>query len=218
MPEPGTVPARWLARQLGIEEGEVRSLAPRWLPLPDGEGNYETNRAIEGAFSWLRHERDFIEGKEIAALLEVSTPRVSNMTRDGIIGQDGKGRYERPKTLHDLFRYFRTRIGEGKTTAAQAKQEHLQLQTQILRIAVAKAQGEVFSKSSVERALAHLVFLARGKFLRLANKIAGRIMYLTDPIAIEAEVQKEIEEALAELARPVEYEPDMNDPDLTVAK
>ena len=151
---------------------------------------------------------DFILGQEIAELLEVTSQRVSYMTRDGIIEQDGKGRYHLRTTLHRLFRYYRTRIGEGKSKAALAKQEAQALQNEILKETLKRTRGETITLAEAEKALADVILRARDKFLHLGNKLAPRIPYLKDEAAIESEIRAAHEEALAELARPVDYRPD----------
>lgn len=151
---------------------------------------------------------EYIAGQEIAELLELTPARVSYMTREGIIEQDGKGRYPMRSTLHRLFRWYRTRIGEGRTKAAQLKQEAQALQTEILKETLRRTKGETITIHAAEKVHADIILRARDKLLRVANKIGPQIPFMKDQPAIEKLIQDVIEEALTELSRPVEYRED----------
>jgi hypothetical protein len=167
-------------------------------------GNYPA-RAIPVAFEFLRRQIDFISGREISELIDVSQSRVSAMLREGVITQDGRGRYARKKTLYDLFRWMRKRLGEGKSTLGELRRQRLLKQNRLLDVAVAGAERSTIPVDVADRAWATLVLACRQKFLRLANKVAPRIPFLKSEQEIETEIQREIDEALAELARPVNY-------------
>lgn len=150
---------------------------------------------------------DTIEGHEIATLLEVTPQRVSYMTRQGIIAQDGAGHYPLRETLHALFRWYRTRLGEGKSAEALENMKGKRIKNAILEEALRRTRGETITLAEAEKVQGDLVLRAREKLLRIGNKLADQITYLGTASAIEEAIRKEIEEALGELSRPVEYRP-----------
>ena len=86
------------------------------------------------------------------------------------------------------------------------RREHLQKRTALLDNALAVANKSVIGVQEVFDAWAFILLRVRDRFLRLPNKIAPRIPYLKDETAIAAEIQREVEEILTELSRPVDYD------------
>jgi phage terminase Nu1 subunit (DNA packaging protein) len=157
----------------------------------------------------LREELQFVSRQEVAELLDVSAPRVSHLVTEGILSQDERGRLERRKTMHALFSWFRNRMGEGKTSAAQAKAEGRLLENELLRLAVEKAKGGAIPAAQVDKAWEHIILLLRQKLLGIPNKIAPRMPYLKNESEIESAILAEIEDALLELSRPIDYQPEI---------
>ncbi len=203
----GTIEAEKLAGWAGMPL-EALGKAIRGECKPDAAGNYDADTACRAVIQHLARERDFISREELAELQEISGSRVSVQTREGLLEQDGQGRWPRRKTMHDLIRYYRGRIGEGKTTAGNLKTETLRLQNEILRNTVAQQQGKLIPVEQVEKGWAFIILRVRQAFLRFGNKMAPRIPYLKDAAAIEDELQKEADSILEDLSRPVEYRPD----------
>ena len=92
------------------------------------------------------------------------------------------------------------------------RRDGLEIQNQLLQLKLEEKRGTSVPLEQAKRAWAQVIMLARGKFGRLGNILASRIAYLKDESAIEAEIQRTVDEALTELSRPVEYSPDAPDP------
>lgn len=150
-------------------------------------------------------DKQFIQGQEIAELLELTPQRVSAMTQQGILIQDGKGRYPLRESMHRICRWYRERLGEGKTKAAVAKQRSQELQVEILEESLKRTRGETISIEAAKRVSADVVLKARQAFMKLGDKLANRVPYLKDEAAIAAEIDKAVGEILFILSRPVEY-------------
>jgi hypothetical protein len=129
----------------------------------------------------------------------------------GFFHQDERGRLPRRETIHDACRWLRSRAGDGKRTAVAAKRRSVELNNELLEMAVAREKRESIPVAEVDKAWAAIILNVRGPLLRLPNKMAPRIPYLKDEAAIEAELLREVEETLALMARPVEYRPDEPD-------
>ena len=131
------------------------------------------------------------------------------MAADGLIDQSGPGgTFPRDETLRALFGWMRDRLGDGKSTVATAKAEGIELDNRIKRAQLAREERSALPVTDIERAWSHIILAARQKFLRIANKVAPRIPFLKSESEIESEIQREIDEALSELSRAPEYEPD----------
>ena len=156
----------------------------------------------------LRDELAFITREEVADMLDVSGPRISQLVRDGVFTQDERGRLPRRQTVHDACRWLRSRAGDGKRTAVAARRRSVELDNELKEIALARERREAIPVFQVDKAWAYILLNIRSHLLRLPNKLAPRIPFLGSEAAIEAELLREIEEILALMARPVEYRPD----------
>lgn len=204
MPDESTIPAELLAKWAGITEAELYEALRGTLKPEDGK--YPATKAIKLTFEYLREQLDFITGKELAELQEVSQPRVSNQVKDGIISQDGKGRYPRRATLHALLKYWRNRVGEGKTTAASAKNVSIQLDNELRQIALDKAKGNALPRASVEKAVTNIILLARQTWLQMIPKMEQMFPMFPDGQAAAKWLEEWVERGLGELSQPVEFE------------
>ena len=198
-----SISAEDLAKMLAVDE-EFLGEGQAFIGQPT-QGRYPMDFAIRGAIAWLVEERDYISNKELAELQGITPSRVSNQVKDGILHLDSRGKYPRREAIHELLSHYRTRIGEGKTTAGAAKNQSLQLGNRLLEIQVAKAEGRAIDRDVVEKSWANLILTCREKLLRLANKVAPRIPYLKSESEIEGAIDLEVRECLSELARPPEY-------------
>src|SRR5437867_153382 len=140
-----------------------------------------------------------ISRAEIAALMHISTARVDQLRREGIIPAGGDMR----STLEAVAIYFRDRCD-----LTAARREHLLKKSKLLDNALARENRSVVTVDEMDKGWAHIVLTIRQKLLSLPNKIAPRLAYLTGEVAIEQELRREVEEALLQLSRSPTYEPE----------
>jgi hypothetical protein len=149
----------------------------------------------------LAEQRLFwMERGEVAELLAVSGPRVSQMATEGKLPSTVSGRHPRAATIKAIAEHLRTR-GDLSALAAQEKERKVAL----LDIALAKARNEVMQVEDVHRVWGDIVIRARDAFRRLGSKVSSVLPYCRS----EAEMQRKIEDAcdeiLIEISRPVDY-------------
>lgn len=143
---------------------------------------------------------------EIADYLQVSAARVSYMTRDGVFQQTVNGQYDRHETTHAMCRWLRGQASEAKVGLGEIRRKKLEQESQILGYALAREQRTMLPVAAVEKAWEHVILLCRQKLSRIGNKVAPRIPYLRGENECENAIQAEVDEATAELSRPIEYE------------
>lgn len=200
----GTIPVELLSKWSGLTAEEIAKAVRGACKLVDGR--YPATDAIRLTFAFMRQEMDYVSATELAELQSISNARVSTQATEGIIEQDGRGKYARRTTLAKLFAHYRQRLGETKTTASAAKNQTMALSNRLLEIQVAKAEGRAYDKEAVEKAWAGVILTIREKFLRLANKVAPQMPYQKTEAEAEKMIDTEVRECLSELSRPVEYE------------
>ena len=195
-----SISAEDLAKMLAVDE-EFLAEGQAYLGQPI-QGRYPMDKAIRGAIAWLVEDRDFITNKELAELQGITPSRVSNQVRDGILHQDSKARFPRREAIHELISHYRTRIGEGKTTAGAAKNQAMMLSNRLLQIQVDKAERRSFDAGAVETAWGGNILTCREKCLRLSSKLSSMLGLTTEQEEI---VDQQVRECLVEMARPIEY-------------
>ncbi len=115
------------------------------------------------------------------------------------------------ETLEALVVFYRDRCD-----LTAARREHLLKRNALLDSAIARENRSVVTTQEVDEKWAYLVLLAVQKFRRIGNKLASRITYLKDEASIAQEIDKEVDEALRELARPIDYDGNRPPPSETI--
>jgi len=140
-----------------------------------------------------------IERSELAELLGVTAPRISQLAGEGLFEPDSKGAYPAIESLKAACRLLRDRAGID-----DLKSQKLQKQNQLLDFDIERASGQLLEAVAVERAWVNIVLLCKQRLLRIPNKVAPRLPFCKSESDMECELQKEIDEALLELSRPVD--------------
>ncbi len=198
--------AKAIAKLVGCKLEDVPRLSPKHLPRPNNKGIYPFMRTMEGVCRYLRRQIHEISTKDLAELLGVSTARIAAMQKEGVLTQLAHGRFDRAESILGLVKWFKAKIGQGEHSAVRIRSKKADIETQLMEIQLSRAKGESYDRRAVDAAWAHLVLLVRQKLLLLPGKIAPRIPYLKNEIEAQAEILRELEEILTELARPIDYE------------
>ncbi len=204
MEEPILTP-RQLAKMIGIEP-EVLPDVHRFTGKPNKDGNYKQSEAIHGAFSFLRWQRDRITRQQVADYMGYSAARVNQLAREGVLQQGVDSEYPRHETIHAICRYLRAQSEATKGSLSDIRRRKLEQESQILAHQLAREEGQLLKVSVVEREWSNLMLNCRQKLLRIGNKVAPRVPYLKSEAEIEAAIQAEVDEALNELSRPMDFQ------------
>lgn len=140
---------------------------------------------------------------KLCELTGLSSTRISMMNKEGIIAMSADESYPVDATLKALFAKLRERYSTD-----ELKNEKLQKENRLLDIQLEKAEGATIPKHQVDSAWANLILRARAKFVGLPNKVSPRLAFCKSEKDMESELTKEIDEALSELSRDVDYHPE----------
>jgi hypothetical protein len=149
----------------------------------------------------------FTSTANLAEMMSVSSSRVKQLIADGSLSVDAEGRLPLASAIRSAINIFRERAGDGKTKLSISKQETRDLQNRLLLLRVSREEGRSISLEDATKAWSHLLLLARGKFLRVGNKLAPLLVFCKTELELQAAVDREIGECLSELSRPVSYDP-----------
>jgi len=116
------------------------------------------------------------------------------------------GLYEFLPWVRGFIKYHDERAERKTSSIADEKQKKLCAERQLVEIALARAKGDVLDAGLVEKEWSETILLCRQKLLNIPSKVAPRLLYVKTQQEMEAEIQKEIDEALAELSQPKQKE------------
>ena len=152
----------------------------------------------------------------ICSHLGVTSARISQLTKLGIIVKEGKNAYNLLESSANYIRYLQAGnsgasvVTDGDEVTGddyhrhrarlyKAKADTAELEASLLR-------GSVHSSESVEAVWDDLIASARAKLLALPNRLAGSLQGLTDITLIKSKLEDAVTDSLLELA---EYDPNL---------
>jgi phage terminase Nu1 subunit (DNA packaging protein) len=149
---------------------------------------------------------DMVGAKRLAWLFGVSTTRVHQMIREGILPRsvDGK-RYDEAAAVQSLVRHLRSQLRLAQRGGANLATERTRLTKTKADIAEAQRQvtlGNLVPADQVGLVWQEIVVTARTRLLAIPDKVAARIAAVRSPREAAALVRAELYEALSELANP----------------
>ncbi len=146
----------------------------------------------------MKKTPDTIARTELAELLGVTPPRISQLAASGVFKPDERGNYPLAESLKAACVLLRDRAGID-----DLKSLKLEKQNRLLDYEIERASGQLLDAKEVERAWVNIILLCKQRLLRIPNKVAPRLPFCKSESDMEIEIQKEIDEALLELSRPV---------------
>ena len=156
-------------------------------------------------------EKTIVNTKTIAKMFNMTDRNVRYLTEEGVIARVAHGRYDLIDTVNRYITFLKM-SGEGMDEAALAesldyeKWLHEKAKREKAEIELAHIKREMHKSDEVEKVLNHMVMAFRSKMLSLPSKAALLIASKDDPKVVEALLERDINEALSELA---EYHPSM---------
>jgi phage terminase Nu1 subunit (DNA packaging protein) len=148
---------------------------------------------------------------KIASLLLLTTRRVQQLVKDGVIPKTERGRYELEPAVHGYIRYLQDRGSIGANTVDDAKSYYEQ-RARLIRLQADRAEteldelrGSLVLVDDVSEQWARLLGRMRQRILSIPSKLAPMVHHETDVAVIEAILEKAVHDVLLEF---VEYADD----------
>jgi hypothetical protein len=152
----------------------------------------------------LKNKEDDIANGKITAetLCRITTltdQRHRQLAQSGLFPSPELGYYQLEPTVRGLLSYYRERNKKEKESLSGEK---LRAERKMAELQLARATNKALDADVVIRSWQNVVLIARQKFFGLESKLSSQLGF-TD--FQQAELRREIEEALAELSRPQQY-------------
>lgn len=147
----------------------------------------------------------------VGKMFNLTERRVRQLVEEGVIGRIAHGRFDLIDTVSRYITFLKlSSDGINEDDVAESldyeKWLHEKAKREKAEIELAHLKKEMHRSEDVEKVLNHMVMAFRSKMLSLPSKMAMILVNKNDPKLIEALIERDIHEALKEIA---EYDPSL---------
>lgn len=136
-----------------------------------------------------------VSQSELAALLDITAARVSQLTTEGVCIKAPKGGYR----LHESVRNYIGRLRKGDSKSADAKERLMLARAELAEMEAKVRSGELIQVADVERHWTDLMLNFRQRMLSLPHRAAPMAAADSDVKSVHALIEGLVNEALQEL-------------------
>ncbi len=157
-------------------------------------------------------DKTIVNTKTIAKMFNMTERNVRYLVEEGVVSRVNHGRYDLIDTVSRYITFLKMSfdgIDENKVMESldYEKWLHEKAKREKAEIELAHIKKEMHKADEVEKVQNHMIMAFRSKMLSLPTKVALQLVGKDDPKMIEALLERDIHEALLELAEynPVQY-------------
>lgn len=150
-------------------------------------------------------EKTVVNTKTISKMFNMTERNVRYLVEEGVISRVTHGRYDLIDTVSRYITFLKMSfdgIDENKVMESLEYEKwlHEKAKREKAEIELAHIKKEMHKADEVEKVQNHMVMAFRSKMLSLPSKVALQLANKDDPKLIEAILERDIQEALSELA------------------
>ena len=141
----------------------------------------------------------------IASILNLTERRIQQLSQEGVIPKNERGRYDLENSVRCYVQYLQDRANGQSLESADYHKERARLtklQADEKSLLLEQLRGKLLTVEDVSETWVEMITNARAKLLSLPNKMAAQVTGLQETAEIEALLKTAIYEALTELANP----------------
>jgi phage terminase Nu1 subunit (DNA packaging protein) len=147
----------------------------------------------------------------LADLFGFTRQRINQLAKEGILEKQAAGRYPLKKNVQRYIDYLRTGRGGSESEDAEAKLTeekflHEKAKREIAELKLARLRNQLHSAADVELVLTNMLVTFRNRILGIPDKVAPKVIGITNLSEISDVINTELLQALTELS---EYDPSM---------
>lgn len=142
----------------------------------------------------------------LCAVTGLTDRRHRQLAKAGYFPPPIGGEYQAVKTLAGVFKYLRELQAKAQGTLEEEKLKKLTAERHMAELKLAKESKAALDADAVFRAWENIVLTIRQKMMALPSKTAPRLAHLGEQQKIEAELEREVADALVDLAKVETYD------------
>lgn len=141
---------------------------------------------------------------ELAAIVGKTKQWISQLTRDGVLSQVSRGKYNLAESVQAYIRHVTGATEDGKVSFNDEKAQHEQIKKEMAMLDLQKMRNNLHTTGDVLDAWGELVVTFREGLQGLPPRLANELTHMTDEKEIRILMETRIDDALTELAK---YDP-----------
>lgn len=141
---------------------------------------------------------------ELAAVVGKTKQWIGQLTRDGVLSQVSRGKYNLAESVQAYIRHVTGTTEEGKISYNDEKAQHEQIKKEIAALELQKMRDNLHTTEDVTHAWGVLLVAFRERLQGLPPRIANKVAYMNDEKEVRITLEELIDEALTELGK---YDP-----------
>ncbi|CAH1058864.1 hypothetical protein [Paenibacillus pseudetheri] len=141
---------------------------------------------------------------ELAAIVGKTKQWIGQLTRDGVLTQVARGKYNLAESVQAYIRHITGTSTEGKISYNDEKAQHEQIKKEIAMLELEEKRNNLHTTGDVLDAWGELVVNFRERLQGLPPRMATELSHMTEEKQIRLLMEAKINDALTELAK---YDP-----------
>lgn len=142
-----------------------------------------------------------VNTSELAKWLKLTSQRVRELTRDGILTQTSRSKYDLQKSVGAYIDELRKRASSSiRDDFIQEKHATQSIIRQQKELELARARGEVIDREFALFVLTNAITTMKNHVLAIASKCSRRVLGLKTQVEVHAVIRPACESALSEIA------------------
>ncbi|SMF88175.1 hypothetical protein SAMN05661091_4155 [Paenibacillus uliginis N3/975] len=141
---------------------------------------------------------------ELAAIVGKTKQWISQLTRDGVLTQVSRGKYNLAESVQAYIKHITGVAEEGKVSYNDEKAQHEQIKKEIALLELEEKRKNLHTTEDVLEAWGELVVNFRGAIMVLAPNLSTDLAYMTDAKEIRLLLEDRFTDALIGLSK---YDP-----------
>lgn len=146
---------------------------------------------------------EIITTKELANILDLTPRRVQQYVKDGILSNEGRGKFNLKKSIHEYFNY---KIGLQKENQNKKGGDYYkslarktELEAELKEIELAKRKNEIIEIEDVEELFTEIITIAKTKIMRRSATLAPKVAIESDVVKVKKIIDENSRVILNEL-------------------
>ena len=154
------------------------------------------------------HSEDQLTAEKFCVITSLTDRRHRQLAGEGYFPPPINGVYQLTPCLAGMVRYLRELADRNSDSMAEEKLRKTRAERQLAELKLARQRKESLDAQTVLKAWETILLTIRQKMLALPSKLSPRLVYFDEMPKIEAELEREINEALVDLSKPITYDHD----------
>lgn len=152
-----------------------------------------------------------LTGAQLCEITGLTDRRHRQLADEGYFPPPIKGIYQFLPTLKGVVAYLRDQANKAESTYEEERLLKLKADRRMAELELQKRRKEALDAVAVFAEWENVLTSIRQKLMSLPSKISPRLAYMSDQPDIEAELEREVMEALLDLSKPMNYSHEESD-------